>query len=97
MRVFKVPYDIKREEKIFGGYLSLRQVTYLMLSASSLAILATPTIMTFRLLFITLVSIFFLFCTFFKVNEQNFDKFFFYAVKYLIRNKDFVYVRCCEC
>ena len=29
MRVFKVPFDIKREEKIFGGYLSLRQVVYL--------------------------------------------------------------------
>ena len=29
MRVFKIPFDIKREEKIFGGYLSLRQVLYL--------------------------------------------------------------------
>ena len=29
MTVFKVPFDIKREEKIFGGYLSLRQVIYL--------------------------------------------------------------------
>ena len=26
MRIFKVPFDLKREEKIFGGYLSLRQV-----------------------------------------------------------------------
>lgn len=42
MRIFKVPFDIKREEKIFGGYLSLRQVIYLMLSASSLSIFATP-------------------------------------------------------
>ena len=42
MRIFKVPFDLKREEKIFGGYLSLRQVIYLMLSASSLSILATP-------------------------------------------------------
>lgn len=97
MRVFKVPYDIKREEKIFGGYLSLRQVTYLMLSTSSLAILATPIIMSFKILFIAIVSIFFLLCTFFKVNEQNFDKFFFYAVKYLLRNRNFVYERCCKC
>ena len=42
MRVFKVPFDIKREEKIFGGYLSLRQVIYLMLGTSSLSLLATP-------------------------------------------------------
>ena len=42
MRIFKVPFDIKREEKIFGGYLSLRQVIYIMFAASSLGILATP-------------------------------------------------------
>ena len=42
MRVFKIPFDIKREEKIFGGYLSLRQVLYLMLATASLGILATP-------------------------------------------------------
>lgn len=71
MRVFKVPFDTKREEKIFGGYLSLRQVTYLMLSASSLSILATPLLMSFKILFIALISIFFLLCSFFKVNELS--------------------------
>ena len=95
MRVFKVPYDIKREEKIFGGYLSLRQVSYLMLSASSLSILATHLLMSFKILFIALISIFFLLCSFFKVNEQNFDKFFFYALKYLFRKKKFVFGRYC--
>lgn len=94
MRIFKVPFDIKREEKIFGGYLSLRQVTYLMLATSSIAILATtlPTIV--KILFITFFSIFFLLCAFFRIAEQNFDKFFFYAVKYLMRNKNYVYERC---
>ena len=94
MRVFKVPFDIKREEKIFGGYLSLRQVTYLMLSASSLSILATSIPMTIKILLITFICIFFLLCTFLKVGEQNFDKFFFYAIKYLFRKKNFIYVRC---
>ena len=42
MRVFKVPFDVKREEKIFGGYLSLRQVLYLMLMAASLSIFIIP-------------------------------------------------------
>lgn len=32
MTIYKIPFDIKREEKIFGGYLSLRQVIYLMMS-----------------------------------------------------------------
>ena len=94
MRVFKVPFDIKREEKIFGGYLSLRQVTYLMLSASSLSILATPLPLAIKILFITIVCIFFLLCAFFKIGKQNFDKFIFYGIKYLFRKKNFVYVRC---
>ena len=96
MRVFKVPFDIKREEKIFGGYLSLRQVIYLMLSASSLAILILPISIVIKLICITSISIFFLLCAFVKIGEQNFDKFFFYALKYLFREKDFVYERCCK-
>lgn len=94
MRVFKVPFDIKREEKIFGGYLSLRQVTYLMLSASSLGLLVTPLPLVLKILFIAIISTFFLLCSFLKIGEQNFDRFFFYAVKYLFRKKNFVYRRC---
>lgn len=94
MRVFKVPFDIKREEKIFGGYLSLRQVTYLMLATASLSIFATPLIMAIKLILVTLITTFFLLCTFLKIGEQNFDKFFFYAIKYFFRKKKFVYVRC---
>ncbi len=96
MRVFKVPFDIKREEKIFGGYLSLRQVIYLMLSASSLGIFATPLPIIIKILFITTICVFFLLCAFFKINEQNFDKFFFYGIKYLFRKKKFIYVRCSQ-
>ena len=32
MRAFRIPYDTRKEEKIFGGYLSLRQVIYLVIS-----------------------------------------------------------------
>lgn len=94
MRVFKVPFDIKREEKIFGGYLSLRQVIYLMLATSSLAIFATPLYFILKILFISIIVFFFLLCAFFRIGEQNFDKFFFYWLKYLFRTKDFVYERC---
>lgn len=93
MRIFKVPFDIKREEKIFGGYLSLRQVLYLMLSASSLLILTTSLPIAVKLLIIAIICIFFLLCAFLKINEQNFDKFFFYALKYLFRKKKFLYER----
>ncbi len=94
MRVFKVPFDIKREEKIFGGYLSLRQVIYLMLSASSFATLALHIPLAIKIVLIILLCSFFLLCSFLKIGEQNFDKFFFYAVKYLFRKKNFVYERC---
>ena len=94
MRVFKVPFDIKREEKIFGGYLSLRQVIYLMLCAPTFSIFATPLNIAIKLIISITNSAFFLLCTFLKVNEQNFDKFFFYALKYLFRKKRFVYERC---
>lgn len=97
MRVFKVPFDIKREEKIFGGYLSLRQVIYLMLATSSLSLLATPLPVALKILFIFIISIFFLLCAFLKIGEQNFDKVFFYALKYIFRKKDFVYRRCGKC
>ena len=97
MRIFKVPYDIKREEKIFGGYLSLRQVIYIMLAVSSFLILAININIFIKILLITIISIFFLLCAFFKVGEQNFDKFFFYAIKYIFRDKDFIYERCNKC
>ena len=93
MRIFKVPFDIKREEKIFGGYLSLRQVIYLMLCAASFSIFATPLNIAIKLIIAITISAFFLLCTFLKINEQNFDKFFFYALKYLFRKKHFVYER----
>lgn len=94
MKVFKVPFDLKREEKIFGGYLSLRQVTYLMIAASSLALFAIPIPKILTIFIVIAIITFFLLCSFLKIDEQNFDKFFFYAVKYLFRKKNFVYRRC---
>ncbi len=97
MKVFKIPFDVKREEKIFGGYLSLRQVLYLMLSCSSLILLVTPLPHLVIFLLIGLISTFFLLCAFLKINAQNFDKFFFYALKYLFRKKNYIYERCNKC
>lgn len=94
MRIFKVPFDVKREEKIFGGYLSLRQVIYLMLCSSSFSIFATSINIILKLTLVSIISIFFLLCAFLKINEQNFDRFFFYAIKYIFRKKQFVYERC---
>lgn len=96
MRVFKVPFDIKREEKIFGGYLSLRQVIYIMLGSSSFGILAIHIPLIIKIFLISLIVTFFLLCSFLKIGEQNFDKFFYFAIKYIFRQKKFIYVRCSE-
>ena len=94
MKVYKVPFDVKREEKIFGGYLSLRQVIYLMMSASSLIVFTIPINIIIKITISSLFTIFFLLCAFLKINEQNFDMLFFYATKYIYRKKKFIYERC---
>ena len=38
MNFYKVPFDFTHEEKIFGGYLSLRQMLYLICSIASVGI-----------------------------------------------------------
>ncbi|MBQ7411142.1 MAG: PrgI family protein [Clostridia bacterium] len=93
MRIFKIPYDIKREEKIFGGYLSLRQVLYLMLIGITCSIFLLPIPKILSISIISILVIFLLLCAFLKINEQNFDKFFFYALKYLFRRKKYVFRR----
>ena len=81
MKTFKVPYDVKREEKIFGGYLSLRQVLYLMLIGISCTLFFIPKTKWISLAIIIILTIFFLLCAFMKDNEQSFDNFFFYVEK----------------
>lgn len=89
VRVFKIPFDLKHEEKIFGGYLSLRQVLYLMFATSSLIIFKVPLNLIIKILIVLVISVFFLLCAFLKINEQNFDKLFLEAVKYIFRIKNF--------
>ena len=96
MRVFKIPFNTKREEKIFGGYLSLRQVVYLMLAASSLSVVALHIPIPIKIIIIGIVTIFFLLCAFLRIREQNFDKLFINCIKYLTRNKKYVFERCCK-
>ena len=94
MRVFKIPFDVKREEKIFGGYLSLRQVIYIMIAASTLSILALHIPILIKIIIISIISLFCMLCAFLKIKEQNFDRIFLNCIKYLTRNKKYVYERC---
>ena len=38
MQVYNVPYNFNHEEKVFGGYVSIRQAIYLIFGASMLVI-----------------------------------------------------------
>lgn len=96
MRIFKIPFNTKREEKILGGYLSLRQVVYLMLASSSLSFTFLNIAIYLKIILISVITIFFLLCAFLKIKEQNFDKLFLYFIMFLIREKKYVYERCCK-
>ena len=93
MKFYKIPFDIKHEEKIFGGYLSLRQVLYLLLTGLS------GTIFLFKItkyikimIFIILASIFVSF-SFIKINETRLDVYVINIIKYIFRKKKFEFVR----
>ena len=47
MQVYNVPYNFNHEEKVFGGYVSLRQAIYLVLGGLTVAILFIPIINIF--------------------------------------------------
>ena len=88
MNIYKVPFDFAHEEKIFGGYLSLRQAIYLVLGISSAGILFIPHIpMTLKVIIFLTTFITFLIFTFLKINEIYADRHFLNIIKYIFRKK----------
>lgn len=91
MQIYKVPYNFNHEEKVFGGYLSIRQAIYLIFGASMLSILFVPMINVLLkiIIFLALTSIFVIFA-FVKIDETNSDKYFIYILSFLFRNKKYI-------
>ena len=91
MQIYKVPYNFNHEEKVFGGYLSIRQAIYLILGASMLSILFIPMINIFlkSIVFLALASMFVVFA-FIKIDETNADKYFIYILNFLFRKKKYI-------
>ena len=91
MQIYKVPYNFNHEEKVFGGYLSIRQAIYLILGASMLSILFIPMINIFlkSIVFLALASMFVVFA-FIKIDETNADKYFKYILNFLFRKKKYI-------
>ena len=91
MQIYKVPYNFNHEEKIFGGYLSIRQVIYLILGALMLSIFFIPMINVIikSIVFLLLASMFIVFA-FVKIDETNGDKYFIYILNFLFRKKKYI-------
>lgn len=88
MNIYKVPFDFAHEEKIFGGYLSLRQAIYLVLGIASAGILFIPHIpMTLKVIIFLTTFIAFLIFAFLKINEIYADRHFLNIIKYIFRKK----------
>lgn len=91
MQIYNVPYNFNHEEKVFGGYVSLRQAIYLILGALMLGIFFIPMINIFikSLLFLVFATMFILFA-FLKIDETNADKYFIYILNFFFRKKKYI-------
>lgn len=93
MSLYKVPFDFTHEEKVFGGYLSLRQMLYVIASVISVGVLFFHILMIFKvIIFLSFVSIFMTFA-FVKIGNTYTDKYFLNILKYIFRKKKFIFER----
>ena len=91
MQIYNVAYDFNHEEKIFGGYLSIRQVIYLIFGALMMTIFLLPVINIFiKSILFLISSAMFISFAFLKVDETNADKYFIYILKFLFRKRKYI-------
>lgn len=79
------------KRKYFGGYLSLRQMLYMIVSVVSIGILFIPNLpMMLKVCLFLLVFGIFMTFAFLKIGTIYADKYFLNIVKYIFRNKIFI-------
>lgn len=93
MGLYKVPFDFTHEEKVFGGYLSLRQMLYLIASVISIGILFLHIPIIVKTLTILSIVAILLTFAFLKTGNIYADKYFFNIIKYIFRRKIFIFER----
>ena len=94
MNIYKVPFDFTHEEKVFGGYLSLRQMLYLVLSIVSIGVLFFPILpIILKFVIFLIITITLLIFAFLKIGTTYADRYFFNIIKYLCRNKIYIHER----
>lgn len=96
MRLFPVPYSITEEEKIFGGYLSLRQILYLVAASTASLILVfgagwlpLPIRLFFGLILTAAGAAF----AFLKISNIGLDSFVRFAALFWFRQKRYCFIR----
>lgn len=93
MRLYKIPFDVKHEEKIFGGYLSLRQVLYLLLIILTGSIFFINIQVVFKIVIFSVFALIFLSFAFIRIHETRLDRYVVDIVKYLFRKKKYQFLR----
>lgn len=93
MKIYKIPFDIKHEEKIFGGYFSLRQVLYLMITIISAGIFFFKINLWIKITVFSLVALISLTFAFLKIQESRSDLYVLNIIKYIFRNKKYLHER----
>lgn len=87
MRTFSIPFIIKQEEKIFGGYISIRQFIYMLLAVLSGLIFYSKLHVYVKVsVFLIILTLMLLFA-FLKISGIYFDKYTLIVVNYLLRRK----------
>lgn len=93
MSMYKVPFDFIHEEKVFGGYVSLRQMIYIIMSILSIGILFLHISVLIKIIMFLLIFIILTLFAFLKIGNIYMDKYFLNIMKYLLRKKIFIFER----
>ena len=81
------------KKKYFGGYLSLRQMLYVIISAISLGIIfLNISVIAKTIMGISIIAMLMTFA-FLKIGNTYADKYFFNILKYICRKKIYIYER----
>lgn len=94
MQVYQIPFNFEHEEKIFGGYISLRQAIYLIFILCSIGLFFVPIIDIYIkiALFVITAGIFIAFA-FIKIDGINADKYSIYFLRFILRRKIYMLER----
>ncbi|HOJ09755.1 MAG TPA: PrgI family protein [Clostridiales bacterium] len=109
MRSFPIPFDINTEEKIVGGYLTLKQTIYLVLTVVMVLIIlfvpiggglaemiagkASSIAIIIKIIMCVAVSIIGVLFMFLKPHGMSFLKYLTVKIQYIDRNKNIIYRR----